>query len=786
MRLACLIWLLLAWPALCLADKPTREVVPPRPLPCNLSVVAHDWDFAEGDQGFSTVDCDDGGVSPWEYGPTTLVDGAPGNVWGTVLDADYPDDSGQGLVSPSFVVGPDSDLLEVLHYFDTESQYDGCNVSVGIWPNSTVITPIGGYTVSEISSSPSFYAWCVDAEPGWSGSSGGWVVDCFDLSAFLGEEIQVEFDFGSDVSIHAPGWYLARVTVGGTGPSLGACCDPTTGDCQVTSEDVCLELGGVWHPEFPECDPNPCPPWEPEILAGDWLGAEPWHDYVPYSEADGLPLTLPLPPPLSTEVSYVEFSYLDEESQTWQYLGQDDDGTEPAFQTVGDDPMVGDGWSIIAALPIPLPQPNLEFKAIAHLFSGEQREYTKEYTLDPAPPSLVTTNIDDFMIIHDHVFDLVLEPNGAVIDSVIVFVEAKADTFVKGVPGIDQHLVSDYHCAPATTAECYRYFETAQGDQVLTGGLNDTDLILGLANDMFTDGTGGGTKLFNWISGAESWIKHHGDDYTLRYFTHFDAAGTWNWTEADWKRMRNELERCQDVLIGIAWDGGGGHALTLNSIINQPLPNGRIRVGFMDPWTGQEEWGEVDPSTGRVENLSGAGGGGGGQISVTMVVSPREPMIDWGHDQYVFRGPVPDPPGATPINIPIFAGRYFIRVVVVNDAGHAFRRIGIVDYEPTTGVDNDRDGAPEMLSLSVPRPNPVIRRTTIAYAVPSADRVSLAIYDVAGRRVRSLFAGQADAGIYRAEWDGQDDLGQSVAAGIYYVRLSSSTEQRSQRVVLIR
>ncbi|MEZ4655544.1 MAG: hypothetical protein R3E12_18645 [Candidatus Eisenbacteria bacterium] len=83
---------------------------------------------------------------------------------------------------------------------------------------------------------------------------------------------------------------------------------------------------------------------------------------------------------------------------------------------------------------------------------------------------------------------------------------------------------------------------------------------------------------------------------------------------------------------------------------------------------------------------------------------------------------------------------------MINDAGHAFRQIGIVDYQPTTDVEEDVDGVPRMLSLSVPMPNPVTNKTAIAYAVPRTDQVTLAIYDVAGRKVRTLFTGLADAG----------------------------------------
>lgn len=182
--------------------------------PCNLLSVAHDWDFSVSDQGFTTTTCDGTGGDPvWAWG-TSNIAGAPGDVWGTVLAGNYPNNSGEGLVSPAFDVTAQTDKMEILSYVQTETNYDGANVTVA----GTVLPPVGGYP-GTLSTSTSYYAYCVDNEEGWSGNSStgpsqDWVEQCFDLSAYVGQNIQVEFDFGSDASVAYPGWYIAYVRIG--------------------------------------------------------------------------------------------------------------------------------------------------------------------------------------------------------------------------------------------------------------------------------------------------------------------------------------------------------------------------------------------------------------------------------------------------------------------------------------------------------------------------------------------------------------------------------------------
>ena len=75
-----------------------------------------------------------------------------------------------------------------------------------------------------ISTSTSFYAFCTDLEEGFTGNgfngaSEEWTTRCFDLTPFMGQNVRLEFDFGTDSSVTYPGWYLAYVKVGSEVPT---------------------------------------------------------------------------------------------------------------------------------------------------------------------------------------------------------------------------------------------------------------------------------------------------------------------------------------------------------------------------------------------------------------------------------------------------------------------------------------------------------------------------------------------------------------------------------------
>jgi len=64
--------------------------------------------------------------------------------------------------------------------------------------------------------------------------------------------------------------------------------------------------------------------------------------------------------------------------------------------------------------------------------------------------------------------------------------------------------------------------------------------------------------------------------------------------------------------------------------------------------------------------------------------------------------------------------------------------------------------------------------------------VRLVLYDLAGRRVRELVAGEMPVGPHAVTWSGTDDAGRPVASGVYLARLRAPGTTQVQRVVLVR
>jgi hypothetical protein len=80
-------------------------------------------------------------------------------------------------------------------------------------------------------------------------------------------------------------------------------------------------------------------------------------------------------------------------------------------------------------------------------------------------------------------------------------------------------------------------------------------------------------------------------------------------------------------------------------------------------------------------------------------------------------------------------------------------------------------------------PNPFAREISAVFSVPAGREVDLAIYDVAGRRLRALTRGRFPAGEHRIVWDGTANDGMRIASGVYFLRLQSEREVLVRRIV---
>lgn len=88
--------------------------------------------------------------------------------------------------------------------------------------------------------------------------------------------------------------------------------------------------------------------------------------------------------------------------------------------------------------------------------------------------------------------------------------------------------------------------------------------------------------------------------------------------------------------------------------------------------------------------------------------------------------------------------------------------------------------------LSLGGVNPARSQVRLRVDLPARMYVYVAVYDVQGRRVRTLLDGDLPAGATRAVWDGRDRTGAAVGSGVYFARLTTAASRQVVRVLLIR
>jgi hypothetical protein len=180
----------------------------------------------------------------------------------------------------------------------------------------------------------------------------------------------------------------------------------------------------------------------------------------------------------------------------------------------------------------------------------------------------------------------------------------------------------------------------------------------------------------------------------------------------------------------------------------------------------------------------------------------RNPEADLGGYRIYFDTDSPQPPytgkvAATAIPSPIDVASdtsvtimgldlgtpYYVTVTAYDVDGNESGYCPSVITAVTADVDGQIPTPP--LALRQNFPNPFNPSTTIEFSLPTTGPVSLIVYDVLGRRVRTLVAGQQPAGTHRIVWDATNDRGGRIASGVYfYILKTPQGEQRRKMVVL--
>lgn len=147
----------------------------------------------------------------WEWGVpiATIIDSAysPVHAWVTNLDGNYVNSTTEYLYSPYFMFnGTDSAYLEFWHWYNTESNYDGCRIEYSI--NG------GTWTILGTQADPNAVNWynaSISSIPCWSGNSNGYIHSKFRLTSIPAivnsiTPVQFRFKFFSDGSNVFEGW----------------------------------------------------------------------------------------------------------------------------------------------------------------------------------------------------------------------------------------------------------------------------------------------------------------------------------------------------------------------------------------------------------------------------------------------------------------------------------------------------------------------------------------------------------------------------------------------------
>ena len=84
-------------------------------------------------------------------------------------------------------------------------------------------------------------------------------------------------------------------------------------------------------------------------------------------------------------------------------------------------------------------------------------------------------------------------------------------------------------------------------------------------------------------------------------------------------------------------------------------------------------------------------------------------------------------------------------------------------------------------------PNPFNPTTNIRFSLPVSKEISLIVYDMLGREVKTLLAGEELAkGSYEATWDGTNSFGHKVASGNYIYTLKYGNFQKTVKMTLLK
>ena len=134
--------------------------------------------------------------------------------------------------------------------------------------------------------------------------------------------------------------------------------------------------------------------------------------------------------------------------------------------------------------------------------------------------------------------------------------------------------------------------------------------------------------------------------------------------------------------------------------------------------------------------------------------------------------------------------KYFWKIVATDNDGNqtwASNSNKVPFVFTTIGYSKYNDGSlPDAFLLYQNYPNPFNQQTVFKYSVPEIGPVDVVIYDVLGKRIKTLASGKQQPGTYEVIWDGTDAGGSPVPGGMYICRMSARNYHSHKKVLLMK
>jgi hypothetical protein len=131
---------------------------------------------------------------------------------------------------------------------------------------------------------------------------------------------------------------------------------------------------------------------------------------------------------------------------------------------------------------------------------------------------------------------------------------------------------------------------------------------------------------------------------------------------------------------------------------------------------------------------------------------------------------------------------YFWKVRSKDGTGNTSYYSGTGQFKVNNSVTavEDKEVIPTQFELSQNYPNPFNPTTNITYALPQNSYVSIKVYDMLGREVKTLVNTEMLAGNHNVDWNGENNLGFKVSSGTYIYRITAGNFVAVKKMILIK